>query len=151
VPSHCWPPELLHRVFAGKLIGALQPAPSTQLTDEQSLAALHSLMVIVWPSAEHVTADEPAHVIAPGMHAKQTPLRASHISLPHTWFWLSRNAEPSALHVLSVPSEAHCFWFGLHNMSVQAPDSLHNASDEHVIASSYWPASEHRFNFAPSQ
>ena len=55
------------------------------------------------------------------------------------------NADPSSLHVFSVPSELQLFALGLQTMSVHIPaDSLQSAAEGQLSNFSYCPSSVHR-------
>jgi hypothetical protein len=111
--------------------------------------AVHSVIVIVIPSALQATTASPWHDFAPGMQTLQRPADALHNPAPHGS--LFAKSEPSALQVSSVPDASQVLALGIQTISVHAPASaLHSASDAHVMWSIQSPASEQTLSLAPS-
>ena len=118
---------------------------------QHSLRGVHCSSLSSWPSALHVTTLFPRQLLAPGEQRLQRPARASHMSRPQV-SPEPMNAEPSSLHVFSVPSDVQLFAFGLHTMSVHMPaDSLQSAAEGQASALSYCPSSVHRSSWTSVQ
>lgn len=110
---------------------------------------MHSFVVMVWPSALHVSKLLPTQAFELGTHT----LQALRVALqPASQASSFAKAEPSSLHVFNVvPSELQVTEPGTHCISRQAPaSSLHSSAEAHSLTNSYRPSCVHWFSAAPS-